>query len=38
MKQGSPGPAGFTKIGTTQVQYKDLSNKNQVVTFDVWQK
>ena len=38
MKQGSPAPAGFTKLGTTQIQYKDLSSKNQVVTLDVYQK
>ena len=38
MKQGSPAPAGFTKLGTTQFQYKDLSSKNQVVTLDVYQK
>jgi sugar lactone lactonase YvrE len=38
MKQGSAAPAGFTKLGTTQIQYKDLSSKNQVVTLDVYQK
>ena len=38
MKQGSAGPSGFNKIGTTQFQYKDLLGKNQVVTLDVYQK
>lgn len=38
MKQGSPAPAGFIKIGTTQINYKDLNGKNQVVTLDVYQK
>jgi hypothetical protein len=38
MKQGSAAPAGFTKIGTTDFQYRDLSGKNQKVTLDVYQK
>jgi sugar lactone lactonase YvrE len=38
MKQGSAAPAGFTKLGTTQITYKDLNAKNQVVTLDVYQK
>ena len=38
MKQGSAPPAGFTKIGTTDFQYKDLASKNQKVTLDVYQK
>jgi hypothetical protein len=38
MRQGSPGPAGFTRVGTTQQQYRDLSGRNQNVTLDVYQK
>jgi hypothetical protein len=38
MKQGSAAPAGFTKIGTTDFQYKDQSGKNQKVTLDVYEK
>jgi hypothetical protein len=38
MQQGSAPPAGFTKIGTTDFQYKDLALKNQKVTLDVYQK
>ena len=38
MKQGSAPPAGFTKLGTTDFQYKDLASKNQKVTLDVYQK
>lgn len=38
MQQGQTAPSGFTKNGTTQVQYKDLSGKNQVVTLDVYTK
>jgi hypothetical protein len=37
-EQGSAAPAGFTKIGTTDFQYRDLSGKNQKVTLDVYQK
>src|ERR1041385_3175931 len=37
--QGSPAPAGgFTKIGTTQFQYHDLTGHNHVITLDVYQK
>ena len=37
--QGSPAPAGgFTKIGTTQFQYHDLTGHNHVVNIDVYQK
>jgi sugar lactone lactonase YvrE len=38
MKQGSAAPAGFTKLGTTDFQYKDLLGKNQKVTLDVYEK
>lgn len=38
MRQGSPAPAGFTRIGTTQFQYRDLNGKNQVLTLDAYQK
>jgi hypothetical protein len=38
MKQGSTAPAGFTKLGTTDFQYKDLGGKNQKVILDVYQK
>lgn len=38
LKQGSAPPAGFTKLGTTDFQYKDLTGKNQKVTLDVYQK
>jgi sugar lactone lactonase YvrE len=38
MRQGSPAPQGFTKIGTTQSQYRDLSGRNQNVTLDIYQK
>jgi len=38
MRQGSPAPAGFTKIGTTQFQYRDLQGRNQTITLDVYQK
>jgi sugar lactone lactonase YvrE len=38
MRQGSPAPQGFAKIGTTQTQYRDLSGRNQNVTLDVYQK
>jgi len=38
MRQGSSAPEGFTKIGTTQTQYRDLSGKNQTVTLDIFQK
>jgi hypothetical protein len=38
MPQGSTAPVGFSKIGTTQVQYKDLNGKNQNASLDVYQK
>ena len=38
MKQGSAAPAGFTKLGTTDFQYKDLAGKGQKVVLDVYQK
>jgi len=38
MQQGLAAPTGFNRIGTTQVQYKDLAGKNQVVTLDVYLK
>jgi hypothetical protein len=38
MKQGSAAPAGFTKLGTTDFQYRDLSGKIQKVTLDVYEK
>jgi sugar lactone lactonase YvrE len=38
MKQGSAAPAGFTKIGTTDFQYRDLTGKTQKVTLDVYEK
>jgi hypothetical protein len=38
MQQESAPPVGFTKIGTTQVQYRDLNGKLQNVTLDVYQK
>jgi hypothetical protein len=38
MRQGSPGPSGYVKIGTTQFQYRDQLGKNQVVNLDVYQK
>jgi sugar lactone lactonase YvrE len=38
MQQGAAAPTGFTKIGTTDFQYRDLSGKNQKVTLDVYQK
>jgi hypothetical protein len=38
MRQGSPGPAGFVKIGTTQFLYRDQLGKTQVVDLDVYQK
>jgi hypothetical protein len=34
----SPAPSGFTKIGTTQQQIKDLSGKSVTKTLDVYQK
>ena len=37
--QGSPAPdGGFTKIGTNQFQYHDLSGHNRVITLDIYQK
>jgi hypothetical protein len=37
--QGSPAPAGgFTKIGTTSFQYRDLTNHNRTINVDVYQK
>jgi sugar lactone lactonase YvrE len=38
MRQGSLAPQGFTRIGTTQTQYRDLSGKNQVTSFDIYEK
>src|SRR5262249_17359947 len=38
MRQGFPAPTGFTKIGTTPFQYKDLNGTNQTITLDVYQK
>lgn len=38
MIKGSPAPTGFTKIGTTQFQYRDLSGRNQTIILDVYQK
>jgi len=38
MRQVSTAPQGFTKIGTNQTQYRDLSGKNQVATFDIYEK
>jgi hypothetical protein len=36
---GSPAPAGgFTKIGTTSFQYRDLTNRNRSITLDIYQK
>jgi hypothetical protein len=38
MHPGVAAPTGFSKVGTSQVQYKDLNGKNQLVTLDVYQK
>jgi len=38
VQQGSAAPTGFTKVGTTQVQYKDLAGRNQIATLDVYKK
>jgi len=38
MRQGQPAPAGFTKIGTSDFKYKDLTNHARTVTLDVYQK
>jgi hypothetical protein len=38
IRQGSPAPEGFTRIGTTQTQYRDLSGKNQNLTLDIYQR
>lgn len=38
MRQGSTPPSGFTKLGTTTFQYRDLNGKNQSITLDVYQK
>jgi hypothetical protein len=35
---GRATPAGFTKVGTSTSQYKDLNGKNQNVSVDVYQK
>jgi hypothetical protein len=35
---GAPSVAGFTKIGTTQQQIKNLTGQNLYVTLDVYQK
>ena len=34
--QGSPAPAGFTKIGTTLFQYKTNNNVGELITLDVY--
>jgi len=38
MRQGQPAPAGFTKIGTSNFKYKDLTNHDKTVKLDVYQK
>jgi hypothetical protein len=38
MRQGRSAPAGFTKIGTTSFQFKDLNGRSQTITLDVYQK
>jgi hypothetical protein len=38
MRQGSPAPAGFTKIGTSQFKYKDLTNHDKTINLNVYQK
>jgi hypothetical protein len=35
---GTAAPSGFTKVGTSTSQYKDLKGKNQNVSIDVYQK
>jgi hypothetical protein len=35
---GTAAPSGFTKIGTSTSQYKDLKGKNQNAAVDVYQK
>jgi len=38
MQPGSTPPAGFTKIGTEQAKFYDLSGHPMQVTWDVYQK
>jgi len=38
MTQGQPAPAGFTKIGTTKMEYKDLTGHKGNLTLDLYQK
>jgi hypothetical protein len=35
---GTAAPSGFTKVGTSTTQYKDLNGKNQNATIDLYQK
>ena len=35
---GTAAPSGFTRVGTSTAQYKDLNGKNQNVAVDVYQK
>jgi hypothetical protein len=38
LSSGTTAPAGFTKIGTSSLQFKDLTGKNQNVAVDVYRK
>ena len=35
---GTPPPAGYTKIGTSDVSYKDAQGRPQKIDVDVYQK
>jgi hypothetical protein len=38
LSAGTAAPSGFTKVGTSSLQFKDLSGKNQNVAVDVYRK
>jgi len=38
LAQGSPAPAGFTKLGTTSIMYKDSDNHGHILDLDVYKK